>query len=171
MHYNGVIRTRWRLKSPVSRLTVIVCSGTDQTKHQIPAPLLVPFVGGIQRWPVGSLHKGPVPRKMIPSDDVIMDMVTHNFVQFEGQARLFWCWNLFPFDAIQSLNVSKILQYYQSMNKHKHTDKIIVSTKIDRAVSAPEWLIDTGREFFSSATETAQFVNFFIYENFDFLKE
>ena len=146
MHYNGVIRTRWRLKSPVSRLTVIVCSGTDQTKHQSPAPL--PFVRGIQWSPVGSLHKGPVPRKMIPSDDVIMDMVTHNFVEFEGQGRLFCCWNLFPFDAIQGLNVSKILQYYQSMNKHKHTDKIMVSTKIDRAASAPEWLIDTGRDIY-----------------------
>ena len=29
-------------------------------------------MGGIHRWPVDSLHKGPVTRKMFPFDDVIM---------------------------------------------------------------------------------------------------
>ena len=30
------------------------------------------FVRGIHQWPVNSLHKGPVMRKMSPFDDVIM---------------------------------------------------------------------------------------------------
>ena len=30
------------------------------------------FVRGINRWPVNSPHKGPVTRKMLPFDDVIM---------------------------------------------------------------------------------------------------
>ena len=32
------------------------------------------FVQGIHRWPVNSLHKGPVTRKMFPLDDVTMWM-------------------------------------------------------------------------------------------------
>ena len=47
-----------------------VCSGTDQRKHQNSTSLA--FVRGIQRWPVNSLHKGPVTRKMCPLDDVII---------------------------------------------------------------------------------------------------
>ena len=37
---------------------------------------LLAFVRGIHRWPVDSLHKGPVTRKMFPFDDVIMN--THS---------------------------------------------------------------------------------------------
>ena len=33
------------------------------------------FVQGIHRWPVNSLHKGPVTRKMFPFDDVIMYLI------------------------------------------------------------------------------------------------
>ena len=47
-----------------------VCSCTDQRKHQSYASLA--FVRGIHRWPVNSPYKGPVTRKMIPFDDVIM---------------------------------------------------------------------------------------------------
>ena len=39
-------------------------------KNQSSASLA--FVRGIHRWPVNSLHKGPVMRKMFPFDDVIM---------------------------------------------------------------------------------------------------
>ena len=38
------------------------CSWADQRKHQSSASLA--FVRGIQRWPMNSLHKGPVTRKM-----------------------------------------------------------------------------------------------------------
>ena len=46
--------------------------GADQRKHQR-SPLLA-FVRGIHRWPVNSPHKGPVTRKMLPFDDVIMSI-------------------------------------------------------------------------------------------------
>ena len=46
------------------------CSGADQIKRQSSA--LLAFVRGIHRWPVNSHHKGPVTRKMVPFDDVIM---------------------------------------------------------------------------------------------------
>ena len=47
-----------------------VCSGADQRKHQSYASLT--FVRGIHRWLVDSPHKGLVPRKMFPFDDVIL---------------------------------------------------------------------------------------------------
>ena len=47
-----------------------VCSGADQRKHQSSASLA--FVRGIHRRPVNSPHQGPVTRKMVPFDDVIM---------------------------------------------------------------------------------------------------
>ena len=43
-----------------------VCS----RKHQSSTSLA--FVRGIHRWPVDSLHKGPVTRKFFPFDDIIM---------------------------------------------------------------------------------------------------
>ena len=48
------------------------CSGADQRKHQSSA--LLAFVRGIHRWTLNSPHKGPVTRKMFPSDDVIMNV-------------------------------------------------------------------------------------------------
>ena len=48
----------------------IVYSDADQRKHQSSASL--GFVRGIHREPVNSPHKGPVTRKMLPFDDVIM---------------------------------------------------------------------------------------------------
>ena len=45
-------------------------SGADQRKHQSSASLA--FVQGIHRGPVNSPHKGPVTRKMLPFDDVII---------------------------------------------------------------------------------------------------
>ena len=47
-----------------------VYSGADQRKHQSSASLA--FVMGIHRWPVNTLPKGPVTRKMFPFDNVIM---------------------------------------------------------------------------------------------------
>ena len=67
-----VIMGRMRLKSPASRLFThsIVYLGADHRKHQSSTSLA--FVRGIHRWPVNSPHKGPVARKMLPFDDVIM---------------------------------------------------------------------------------------------------
>ena len=46
--------------------------GADQRKHRSSASLA--FVRGIHRWPMNSLHKGPVTRKMFPFDDVIINI-------------------------------------------------------------------------------------------------
>ena len=58
----------------ITSLTIVystVYSGADQRKHQGPGSLA--FVQGIHRGPVNSPHKWPVPRKMVPFDDVIME--------------------------------------------------------------------------------------------------
>ena len=62
------------MASQITSLTTLystVYSGADQRKHQSSAPLA--FVRGIHWWPVNSLHKVPVTRKMILFDD---DMVS-----------------------------------------------------------------------------------------------
>ena len=61
------------MASQITSLTIVystVYSGADQREHQSSASLA--FVWGIHRGPVNSRHKGPVTRKMIPFDDVIM---------------------------------------------------------------------------------------------------
>ena len=61
------------IASEITSLTIVystVYPGADQRKHQSSASLA--FVRGIHRGPVNSPHKGPVTRKMFPSDDVIM---------------------------------------------------------------------------------------------------
>ena len=70
-HYNDVIMGA--TASQITSLTIVcsaVYSGTDQRKHQSSASLA--FVRGIHRGPVNSPHKGPVTRKILPFDDVIM---------------------------------------------------------------------------------------------------
>ena len=68
---------RWRHNEPdsVSNHQFHDCllngySGADQRKDQSSASLA--FARGIHRWPVNSPHKGPVMRKMLPFNDVIM---------------------------------------------------------------------------------------------------
>ena len=62
--------------SQITILTIVfstVYSDTDEEKHQSYASLS--FVRGIHRWPVNSLHKETVSRKMFPFDVVIMDQI------------------------------------------------------------------------------------------------
>ena len=71
IHYNDVIMSA--IVSQITSLTVVystVYSGADKRKHHSSA--LLAFVRGIHRWPVNSPHKGPVTRKILPFDDVIM---------------------------------------------------------------------------------------------------
>ena len=58
-----------------------VCSDADQRKYQISASLA--FVRGIHRRPKNSPHLGPVTRKKLPFDDVIMAhyLVTENYLR------------------------------------------------------------------------------------------
>ena len=70
-HYGDVIMST--TASQITSVTIvcaIVYSGVDQRKHQSSASL--DFVWGIHLWPVNSPHKGPVTRKMVPFDDIIM---------------------------------------------------------------------------------------------------
>ena len=72
-HYGDVIMDA--IASQITSLTIvnsIVYSDADQRKHQSSASLA--FVRGIHRGPVNSPHKWPVTRKMVPFDDVIMDI-------------------------------------------------------------------------------------------------
>ena len=70
-HYNAVImNTMTSETTSVSIIYSTINSGADQRKHQSSASLA--FVRGIHRSPVNSPHKGPVTRKMFPSDNVIM---------------------------------------------------------------------------------------------------
>ena len=76
-NYNDVIMSAMASQiTGVSNVYSTACSGTDQRKHQSSASL--DFVRGIHRWPVNSLHKGPVKRKcfhlmkIFPCHDVIM---------------------------------------------------------------------------------------------------
>ena len=62
----------------ISIVYSIVCSGTDQRKHQSSASLA--FVRGIHWWPMNSPHKGPVTQKMFPFDDVITSFFMRLFV-------------------------------------------------------------------------------------------
>ena len=70
-HYNDVIMSA--MVSQITGASIVystVCSGADQRNYQGCASLA--FVRGIHRWPVNSLHKGPLTRKMFPFEDVIM---------------------------------------------------------------------------------------------------
>ena len=70
-HCNDVIMST--MASQTTSVPIVystVCSGVDQRKHQSSASLA--FVRGIHRWSVNYPHKGPVSRKMLPFDDVIL---------------------------------------------------------------------------------------------------
>ena len=70
-HYSDVIMGA--IASQITNLKIvysIVYSGADQRKYESSASLA--FVRGIHRWPGNSPHKGPVMRKLIPFDDVII---------------------------------------------------------------------------------------------------
>ena len=70
-HYSGIIMSM--MASQITSLMIVystIYSGADQRNHQ--SSMSLAFVRGIHRWPMNSLHKGPVTQKMFPFDDVIM---------------------------------------------------------------------------------------------------
>ena len=75
-HYSDVMGAMASQITGASIVYSTVCSGADHRKHQSSASLA--FVKGIHRWPVNSLHKGPVMRKMFTFDDVIMSFPETN---------------------------------------------------------------------------------------------
>ena len=82
----------------ITSLTIVyssVYSGADQKNHQSSASLA--FVRGIHRWPVNSHHKGPVTRKMLPFDDVIMSKAeemniatSDMFISSRSRWNMYW---------------------------------------------------------------------------------
>ena len=77
-----------RMGTMVSQITSLmivyltVHSGSDQRKHQSSAALA--FERVIHRSPVNSPHKWPVTRKMLPFDDVIMN-ISHDWSDNQSQ--------------------------------------------------------------------------------------
>ena len=68
------------MTSQITSLSTIystVYSVADQIKHQSSVSLA--FAREIHRWPVTSPHKGPVTRKMLPFDDVIMNFESSRY--------------------------------------------------------------------------------------------
>ena len=75
------------IASQITSLTTVcstVYSDADQRKHQCSASLLV---RGMHRWPVNSLPKWPVTRKMFPFDDVIMPLQFTTYLRLHGLGR------------------------------------------------------------------------------------
>ena len=61
------------MESQITGVSIVCTSvwpGTDHRKHQSSASLA--FARGFHWWPINSPHKGPVTRKMLPFDDVII---------------------------------------------------------------------------------------------------
>ena len=86
-HYSDTIMNA--MESQITGVSIVystVCSGGDQRKHQSSASLV--FVRGIHRLPVNSPHKGPVTRKMLRHNDVMMIQV-HSSLD-EWQKSLHW---------------------------------------------------------------------------------
>ena len=106
------------IASQITSLTIVywaVYSRRRWKKHQSSASLA--FVRGIHRWPVNSLHKRPVTRKMFPFDDVIMHtnfdrepwchmaLLRHNELILQGMAwHKIWC-------TLQSLIETHVKQH------------------------------------------------------------
>ena len=88
------------METKITSLTIVystVYSGADRRKYQ--SSMVMAFVWRIHRLPVNSPHKGPVTRKMLPFDDVIMFVVV-NFdalaqasdIRIERRQVVFLCW-------------------------------------------------------------------------------
>ena len=83
-HYSDVVMSAMALQiSDVSIACSTVGSGAER-KHQSSVSLA--FVWGTHRWPVDSPHKGPVTRKMLPFDDLIM---RHVYVKLSSAVPLY----------------------------------------------------------------------------------
>ena len=79
------------IASQITNLVIVIStvnSGADQRKHQNSASLA--FVRGFHRWPVNSLHKWAVTRKMFPFDDVIMLRVSRAIMKYHHMFVIQW---------------------------------------------------------------------------------
>ena len=130
-----------------------VYSGADQGKHQSSTSLA--FVRGIHRWPVNSLHKRPVTRKMFPFDDVIMcHMVLLGRRHLSEWPMRYWqtwhCFNsLTPSDAYMfQQSMSLLLRWYfvacLAPSHHQHQCRLIVNRTIGHKL---QWNVKEIQQF------------------------
>ena len=109
IHYNDVKMSE--MASQITSLTIVYPSvylGADQRKHQS-SPWLA-FVRGIHKWPVNSLHKGPVPWKMLPFDDIIMISRVYS--------TCFWSQH----HKCQSIQAARVGEYPHTIEMTRETD-------------------------------------------------
>ena len=92
----------------VSIVCSTICSGADQRKHQ--SFLSLAFVRRFHRWPVDSPNNGPVTRKMIQFDDVIMI--------FRAMMPHYWL-------SMSALGQHDLVQHRTAMDCHGHNDDVI----------------------------------------------
>ena len=89
-HYIDVIMSA--IASQITIVSIVystVCSGVDWRKHHSSASLA--FVREIHRWSVNSPHKGPVTRKMLTFDDVIMIRASFHYELRVRTSFNFYC--------------------------------------------------------------------------------
>ena len=107
------------MASQITTLTIVystVYSGADQRKHQSYASLV--FMQGIHRWPVNSPHKGPVTRKMIPFDDVIM----FRYVIVPWHYTCAWCY--IPSLGSKCFHCLRPILHWKFINNRREIDWI-----------------------------------------------
>ena len=145
------------MASQITSLTIVystVYSGTDQRKHRRSASLA--FARGIHRWPVNSLHKGPVMRKKFPFDDVIMytnfmlrsprfqlksnkNSVTNNSFRF-SDAVMQWC-SVQNFRRIHLLRISDQKISYINSSAATRLSKLLLVLCVIKLLD--RWLLNT----------------------------
>ena len=117
------------MASQITSLTIVystVYSGADHRKHQSSASLA--FVWGIHRESVKFPHKGPVTRKMLPCDDVVMISrkvyVSHVHICYNwNDINCFFSW-------INSQLVNYLWNFINRYTKHTSANKMIVDIDI-----------------------------------------
>ena len=151
------------IASQITSLTIVystVYSVTDQRKHQSSTSLA--FVWGINRWPLNSLHKWPVMRKMFHFDYLIK------------------CWFFYFCNYLSVWIISPsilLIKYSQTVFKGLIMDRCVLLTLTPECVvspcraitrAQPEWLphsnrnaskdesVETGDEFVKTGDESIE---------------
>ena len=133
-HFSDVIMSP--MASQITGVSIIY--STVQRKHQSSASLA--FVRGIHQWPVESPHKGPVTRKIIPFDDVI---INSQFVTASTQCVLTvigkYIWRIRVNILGESyrndhMNIHKDWKTKQNQRKTKHKEAVCICTDMDRLI-------------------------------------
>ena len=104
------------MATEITNLTIVystVYSGTDERKHQRTASLA--FVLLINRWPVNSLHKSQVTRKMFPLDNVIISHIMHQNTRFQISIHPLCLVSIYMYSHFLRLNIGPAITWYFSL--------------------------------------------------------